>query len=124
MSLVTRDLYLSLEDNKVNTKNHYCVYVIELDKAVLNEKKFVAKNPNLDKSKKCYYIGMTGLSAETRFDRHKNGIKHNIYAQRYGIKLVPDLYKHLINLSFDDAVTKEIELGNKLRSEHHAVWFA
>lgn len=55
----------------------YNVYVVELDKAVLNECKFVKVNPNHDPAKACLYVGMTGLSPDERFQHHKKGYKAN-----------------------------------------------
>ena len=36
----------------------YNIYVIELDKAVLKEKKFLEANPKFDENKPCVYVGM------------------------------------------------------------------
>ncbi len=43
------------------TKKHHSVYVIELDEAVLREKRFVLANPERDPYLSCLYVGMTGL---------------------------------------------------------------
>ena len=71
----------------------YNVYVIKLDKKVLNSKKFREKNPNMKNRKACYYIGQTSHDPETRFKQHKTGYKSNHFAKKYGIKLVPRKYK-------------------------------
>ena len=39
-----------------------------------------------------YYVGMTGLSPEQRFENHKNGIKAARIVRRCGERLVPRLY--------------------------------
>jgi predicted GIY-YIG superfamily endonuclease len=100
------------------------VYVIELDKAVLHEPKFVKKNPSYVKGKECYYVGATGLEPSMRFQKHKDGIKHNVYAQKYGIRLVPSLYEKYNPMSFDDAEAKEKWLAEELRKKGFAVWSA
>jgi len=57
------------------------VYVIELDRAVLKHAKFRAANPGHDARKPPLYVGMTGLDPETRFERHKYGVKDDPYVQ-------------------------------------------
>ncbi len=37
----------------------YNIYVIELDKTVLKEKKFLEANPQFDENMPCVYVGMT-----------------------------------------------------------------
>ena len=49
-------------------KHHHSVYVVELDEAVLKQKKFCAANPNFDPYLSCLYVGMTGLDPEVRFE--------------------------------------------------------
>ncbi len=71
------------------------VYVIELDPAVLQHAKFRTANPDHDPRKPALYVGMTGLDPETRFERHKYGVKDNAYVRRYGMRLRPDLYAGL-----------------------------
>jgi len=44
---------------------HHSAYVIELDKAVLKEKKFMDANSHAP-----LYVGMTGLPVEQRFQNH------------------------------------------------------
>ena len=53
---------------------HYHVYVIELSSAVLDEGRFMRANPGYVAGKPCYYVGMTGLDPDLRFDKHKAGI--------------------------------------------------
>ena len=63
------------------SREHH-VYVIELDVAVLEHAKFRAANPSHDPRKPPLYVGMTGLDPETRFERHKYGVKDNPYVRR------------------------------------------
>lgn len=51
------------------------IYVVGLNRAVLEERGFVAENPQPNPIKPCVYVGMTGLSPQTRLLNHKNGIK-------------------------------------------------
>lgn len=106
----------------MKTKRRHNVYVVELDKAVLKEPKFVEANPQYDASKECYYVGLTGLSPEERFDNHKEGYKSNKFVRKYGLRLCPMLYEEYNPLSYDDAVDMEAELASILRARGHAVW--
>ena len=73
----------------------YFVYVIELDQAVADIKKFRAKNPNYVKGIACVYVGQSSRKPSLRFEQHKEGYKSNKYAKYYGIKLRPVSYTHL-----------------------------
>jgi len=85
------------------------VYVIELDVAVLEHAKFRAANPSHDPRKPPLYVGMTGLDPETRFERHKYGVKDNLYAE-------------LNPLPYAEAQRMEWVLARELRSDGYAVW--
>jgi predicted GIY-YIG superfamily endonuclease len=112
-------LRLALESNN----DHYSVYVVELSKDVLHEPKFMKHNPQRI-TNKCVYVGYTGLDPRTRFQKHKDGIKHNTYVQKYGIRLLPELYEKYNPMSNDDAKAKEVELANTLRSLGYGVYQA
>ena len=55
-------------------KSHH-VYVIELDPAVWKHAKCRRANPDRSSEKPLLYVGMTGLTPEIRFERHKHGVK-------------------------------------------------
>jgi len=103
-------------------KKHHNIYVIELDRSVLKERKFLDANPGHDPEKECYYIGMTGLPPDERFENHKSGYKSNRFVKKYGLKLCPRWYDEHNPLSYKDAVEMEAELARILRSRGHAVW--
>lgn len=100
------------------------VYVIELDGAVLNHRRFREANPNRDMLKPCVYVGCTGLSPEKRFAKHKAGIRANSYVQRYGLRLLPALYAYANPMPYDAARDMEVELAIALQEEGYAVWQA
>lgn len=52
------------------------------------------RNPMGD-GKAGYYVGMTGLTPEQRFENHKAGLKAARVVRTYGERLVPKLYVHL-----------------------------
>jgi predicted GIY-YIG superfamily endonuclease len=105
-------------------RKHHHVYVIELSKDVLLEPRFRKNNPHYIAGKPCVYVGLTGLDPDVRFDKHKAGIQANSYAQKYGLRLLPDLYEAFNPMSYPDAVDKEIEIGIDLRSAGFGVWQA
>ena len=101
--------------------DHHNVYVVELLQAALKRKKLLRDNPNADHSKEPLYIGSTGHPVEQRFSNHKSNIKGNVFVQKYGLKLRPDLYQRYNPMSFSDAEAKEIALAKELRANGHAV---
>jgi hypothetical protein len=106
------------------TTPHHSVYVIELDRSVLQHKRFLARNPDYDPRKPCVYVGMTGLTVEQRFANHKNSIKSGSFVTQYGIRLKPKLYERLNPMSWEKAVEMEKLLAERLRRRGYAVWQA
>ena len=102
----------------------HSVYVVELEEAVMEHRKFREANPSPNPSLPSVYVGMTGLTPEQRFANHKAGRKANGYVHRYGLHLLPDLYSHLNPLTFDAAETMEQKLAAQLRTLGYAVWQA
>ena len=105
-----------------SSRGHHHVYVVLLDPRVMRHRAFVDQNPNLAPDTVCLYVGMTGLNPEDRFASHKDGYKANRYVQRYGVKLMPELYAGLNPMSYEDAVATEARLADELRSAGYAVW--
>ena len=105
-------------------RHHHCVYVIELDGAVLNHARFRNANPKRDITKPCVYVGCTGLTPEKRFAKHKAGIRANSYVQRYGLRLLPALYAYANPMPYDAARDMEVELAIALQEDGYAVWQA
>lgn len=102
--------------------HHHNVYVVELDPAVLNLARFRRSNPERDMLKPCVYVGMTGLSPEERFAKHKAGVRANRYVQRYGLRLLPQLYAYANPMPYGAAREMEVELAIALREQGYAVW--
>jgi hypothetical protein len=93
----------------VPAKPHHSVYVVYL------------RNPKGD-GKAGYYVGMTGLTPEQRFDNHKKGIKAARIVRRFGERLVPRLYAHLNPMSYVKAQEMEVALAESLRKRGYAVF--
>lgn len=110
--------------NKRRGRHHHNVYVVELDPVVLNLVRFRAANPERDMLKPCVYVGMTGLTPEERFAKHKAGVRANSYVQRFGLRLLPKLYAYANPMPYDAARDMEVELAIALQAEGYAVWQA
>lgn len=93
----------------VPLKNHHHVYVVYLN------------NPRGD-GKAGYYVGMTGLSPEQRFQNHKQGIKSAGVVRRFGERLVPRLYEHLNPMPYAKAKEMEVMLADSLRKRGFTVY--
>ena len=89
--------------------DHHCVYVVYL------------RNPKGD-GKAGYYVGMTGLTPERRFQNHKQGVKAAGIVRRCGERLVPRLYQHLNPMPFAKAQEMEVLLAESLRKRGYTVY--
>jgi len=105
-------------------RDHHNVYVVELSKDVLYERAFKKANPEYVLGSPCFYVGMTGLDPDIRFDKHKAGIQANRYVQRFGLWLRPDLYEIYNPMPYDAARSLEVELAIDLREAGNGVWQA
>ena len=101
---------------------HHCVYVVELSKEVLNEPRFRRANDGYRLGFPCVYVGMTGLSPDVRFDKHKAGIQSNKFVRLYGLHLLPRLYEVYNPMPYDSARDMEVELAIALRTKGYGVW--
>ena len=72
--------------------SRFNIYVIELDPAVLREKRFRDANPDFPGAKPCVYVGMSASLPAERFEQHKQGYKAARYVKKYGVRLKPRLY--------------------------------
>jgi len=98
------------------------VYVIELELAVLRDRRFRARNPNYVEGMPCVYVGMTGLSVAERFANHRAGYKSNRYAHKHGLRLLPELYECFNPMPYTVARQMEQELADELQEKGYAVW--
>lgn len=117
-------MQIDIDIGKKIKKLHHCVYVIELDGSVFEEKKFREKNPHYKNEKPCVYVGMTGLSPDQRFLNHKAGKKSSKYPNLYGLRLLPELYEYLNPMTYEQAHSREEGLAAALKGSGYAVWQA
>jgi hypothetical protein len=103
-------------------RHHHSVYVVELSKDVLLEPRFRRSNPDYVEGKPCVYVGMTGLSPDVRFDKHKAGIQSNRFVREYGLRLVPELYQVYNPMPYEAAREMEVELAIGLQEAGYGVW--
>jgi predicted GIY-YIG superfamily endonuclease len=100
---------------------HHHVYVVLLDSKAARDRTILKTNPKRDASKPCVYVGMTGLRPEERFANHKNGIKAARVVQRYGIRLLAELYECFNPMPFEAAAQMEKDLAADLRNQGYTV---
>lgn len=110
----------------------YTLYVIELDPAVLELKKFREKNPDHRPEKRCVYVGMTSRSPEERMEQHltravsKKGFKlYSTVVAKYGLKdgLIKRLYRNYQCIPTKAlAEAAEKRRAAKLRKQGYGVW--
>lgn len=99
------------------------LYVIQLDPLVRKDSRaFRKKNPNYKANKHCLYVGTTVLTPKERFAQHKTGIRSNRYAKKYGLKLLPELYRDQPILTANNYVEEEKAYAEAQRRQGHAVW--
>jgi hypothetical protein len=79
------------------------------------------RNPKGD-GRAGYYVGMTGLSPEARFQNHKAGIKAARIVRKHGVRLVPKLYAHLNPMPYRKALWMEAALAASLRKRGFVVF--
>ena len=104
------------------TRHHHNVYVVELHKDVLYEARFVRANPRFDRFLPCAYVGATGLTPEQRLANHRAGRQANRYVQRFGLRLMPEVYAVFNPMPYHAALQMELELAQELRDKGWAVW--
>ncbi len=88
---------------------HHRVYVVRL------------KHPRYPR-RECYYVGMTGLTPEERFENHKRGYKSARVVTRYGLELAPEWYVDIPAMSYEEAALTEPALADELRDRGFVVF--
>jgi hypothetical protein len=100
---------------------HHHVYVILLDGKAVRHRSVLMANPQRDPAKPCVYVGMSGLPPEHRFENHKHGYKAARIVEKYGLRLMPELYQHLNPMPYEAALQMEMDLAEDLRREGYTV---
>ncbi|MDP9099666.1 MAG: hypothetical protein M3N48_11845 [Verrucomicrobiota bacterium] len=100
---------------------HHHVYVILLDSKAAKHSSILRMNPKRDPKKSCVYVGMSGLPPEHRFENHKHGYKAAWVVEKYGVRLLPELFEHLNPMPYEAALQMELELAEDLRNDGYTV---
>jgi len=103
------------------SRGHHSVYAIELDRAVLKHRDFRDRNPG-GAAGGCLYVGVTGLSPEARFERHRAGTQSSRFVRAHGIRLRLDLVEGYARLPYRVAACMEPKLAAWFRAQGFAVW--
>ncbi|WP_419950528.1 hypothetical protein [Candidatus Palauibacter sp.] len=98
------------------------LYVIWLDPAVLELKRFRNENPGYRQGKPCSYVGVTSHPPEIRFKQHIDGIKASRIVTRFGKRLQWKQFKRLNPIPAAEAEKRERALAEKLRRKGWGVW--
>ncbi len=103
------------------SRGHHSVYAIELDRAVWKNRAFRERNPG-GAAGGCLYIGVTGLTPEKRFQRHRLGTQSSRFVRAHGLRLRLDLVEGFSRLPYRIAASMEPKLAAWLRAQGFAVW--
>ena len=102
----------------------FYVYVIGLDKEVLNNSRFLERNPNYVEGKPCVYVGQSARLPEERYAQHRRGYRANRFARDFGRYLQPRLFQGINPLSSrEEAEAEEEALALRLQKRGYAVWW-
>lgn len=98
------------------------LYVVALEPEVMGTRKFAQKNPGYRPGQPCYFVDVTELAVDLRFDQHMHGIRDNAFVRMYGIALRPDFTVDFPSLLFTVAVEQQATIARSLRAEGCGVW--
>lgn len=82
---------------------HHRVYVVRL------------AHPRHADLRDCYYVGMTGLLPQERFENHKAGIKAARVVRDYGVELAYEWFDDIPPMTYEEAARCEPTLADDLR---------
>ena len=98
----------------------YYVYVVQLQRPIVQKRKFARENPQHVQGRPCVYVGMTGLTPEIRFENHRTGHRASRLVRHYGKRLRKDLIEG--PMLYGKARKRERALAAALRARGWAVW--
>jgi predicted GIY-YIG superfamily endonuclease len=118
---VTSPTDSAIDDDEA-ARGLYRVYVVALESEVIGTRKFAEKNPGYRPGQPCYFVDVTDLAVDLRFDQHMHGIRDNAFVRMYGVALRPDFTADFPPSPFDVAVEQQAEIARSLRGEGCGVW--
>ena len=111
-----------ITDDEEVARGLYRIYVVALDPEVMSARKYAEKNRSYRPGQPCYFVDVTDVPVDLRFDQHMHGIKDNAFVRIYGSALRPDFTVDFPVSPFGAAVEQEAELARSLRGERCGVW--
>ena len=103
------------------SRGHHSLYAVELDRKVWKNRAFRARNPGGAEGG-CLYVGVTGLTPDERFDRHRMGVQSGRFVRMHGVRLRLDLVEGFSRLPHRIAASMEPRVAAWLRAQGFAVW--
>jgi hypothetical protein len=104
------------------SRGRHSVYAVELDPVVWRTNRaFRARNPG-GAAGGCLYVGVTGLTPDARFARHRAGTQSARLVHAHGRRLRLDLVEGFSRLPYRIATDMEPRLAAWLRAQGFAVW--
>jgi predicted GIY-YIG superfamily endonuclease len=103
------------------SRGRHSIYAIELDPSIWKRRAFRDRNPG-GATGGYLYIGVTGLTPEERFERHRAGTQSSRFVHTYGVRLRLDLVEGFSRLPHRIATCMEPKLAAWLRAQGFAVW--
>jgi hypothetical protein len=100
---------------------HHNVYVVLLDERAARHRSILRANPQRRPELPCIYVGMTGLPVEHRLQNHLHGYKASWVVEKYGRRLMPELFEHLNPMPYEAALQMEKDLAEDLRAQGYTV---
>jgi len=61
------------------------------------------------------YVGRTSRKPDERYIQHKDGYKASKYVKKYGVRLLPELFKHLNPMSYGESLELEANIAEALK---------
>ena len=103
------------------SRGRHSVYAVELDPAVWKNRAFRERNPG-GAAGGYLYVGVTGLTPEERFERHRAGTQSGRFVRAHGLRLRLDLVEGFSRLPYRIAACMEPKVAAWLRAQGFAVW--
>lgn len=109
-------------ESEESARGLYRLYVVALEPEVMDTRKFAQKNPGYRPGQPCYFVDVTELAVDLRFDQHMHGIRDNAFVRMYGVALRPDFTVDFPPSPFTVAVEQQATIARSLREEGCGVW--
>jgi hypothetical protein len=105
-----------------SSSHGWTLYVIDLKKTILRDRRFSAANPKYIAGKPCVYVGVTYLTAQQRFEQHISGIHSTHIVRNYGNHVRSRDCRCLRAMTRARPEKKEAAYAARLRERGWAVW--